>query len=252
MAGFDFFRSRRAGYSPRTPAAALRAVGTGTLPAEYFIYASTSAKPLDEEPFDLEEIERFLSRPDLNLQTSVLLKRVLTMLIGSRDQEVALFGAEGINALESRALMKIEKLKAGLEREPDDAVRSRLAREYFELAELQSGSRSVRTFYLREAYMSLRGGDSEEGNVSIPDIPLAVEILLALGLHEQAQRLLDAERGRVGEPDDPSALLLCARVAFQRRDLREVARICGKLASSGADLDETERRVVSFWAERDA
>jgi hypothetical protein len=249
--GFDFFRSRREGYTPRTPAAALRAVGTGTLSAEYFIYASTSAKPLDEEPFDLEEIERFLARPDLNLQTSVLLKRVLGKLIGSRDQEVALFGAEGINALESRALMRIEKLKSDLAREPDDATRSRLAREYFELAELQSGSRSVRTFYLREAYLRLRGGDAGEGSVSIPDIPLAVEILLALGLQEQAQRLLDAERTRVGEPDGPVALLLSAKVAFQRRDLREVTRICGRLAASGAVLGESERRVVSFWAEHD-
>jgi hypothetical protein len=250
--GFDFFRFRRAGYSPRTPAAALRAVGTGTLPAEYFIYASTSAKPLDEEPFDLEEVERFLSRPDLNLQTSVLLKRVLTKLIGSRDQEVALFGAEGINALESRALVKIEKLKAGLEREPDDAARSRLAREYFELAELQSGSQSVRTFYLREAYTNLREGHEEGGSVSIPDIPLAVEILLALRLYDEAQRLLDTEHERAGESDDPAALLLCARVAFKRRDLRGVARICERLASSAAELDESQRRVVSFWAGHDA
>ena len=165
---------------------------------------------------------------------------------------MALFGAEGINALESRALVRIEMLKSDLARAPDDATRSRLAREYFELAELQAGSRSVRTFYLREAYVSLRGGDAEEGNVSIPDIPLAVEILLALGLHEQAQRLLDTERARIGEPADPAAILLSAKVAFQRRDLREVARICRRLAASGAVLGEAERRVVSFWAERDA
>jgi hypothetical protein len=249
--GFDFFRSRRAGYSPRTPSAALKAVGTGTLPAEYFVYASASAKPLDEEPFDLEEIERFLARPDLNLQTSVLLKRVLTKLIGNREQEVALFGAEGINALETRMLVRIEKLKSALARQPDNALRTRLAREYFELAELQSGAGSVRAFYLREAYASLRGGD-EEGSISSPDIPLAVDILVALGLYDQAQQLLEGELKAGGGPDDPSTLLMCARVAFHRRDVREVALICRRLASSGAALGEGEKRIISFWAERDA
>src|SRR5208283_2098028 len=81
VAGFEFFKTRRTGYIPRTPAAALKAVGTGTVPAEQFIYASASAKPLDEEPFDLEEIERALARPDLNLQSRILLKRVLGKLI---------------------------------------------------------------------------------------------------------------------------------------------------------------------------
>jgi hypothetical protein len=249
--GFDFFRSRRAGYSPRTPAAALKAVGTGTLPAEYFIYASTSAKPLDEEPFDMEEIERVLARPDLNLQTSVLLKRVLMKVIGSRDQEVALFGAEGINALETRMLMRIELLKSALVREPGRALRTRLAREYFELAELQAGAGSVRTFYLREACTSLRGGEVE-GSVSSPDLPLAVDILVAQGLHDQARRLLEEAREAGDDSDDPSTLLMSARVAFHLRHFRGVALICRRLASSGADLGEGEKRLVSFWAEHDA
>jgi hypothetical protein len=244
VAGFDFFRFRRVGYSPRTPAAALKAVGTGTLPAEYFVYASTSAKPLDEEPIDLEEIERVLARPDLNLQTCVLLKRVLGKLIGSREQEVALFGAEGINALETRALTRIEKLKTALSREPGRALRTRLAREYFELAELQAGSASVRSFYLGEAYTSLHARGEEA--VPFPDLPLAVDILVGLGLHDQAKSLLE------NALDDPSVLLMSARVAFHRRDFRGVADICGRLASSGVVLGESETRIVSFWAGHDA
>jgi hypothetical protein len=249
--GFDFFRSRRPGYSPKTPAAALKAVGTGTLPAEYFVYASASAKPLDEEPFDLEEIERVLARPDLTLQTSVLVKRVLSKLIGSREQEVALFGAEGINALESRALMRIEGLKAARDRSPGREVRTTLAREYYEMAELQTGSSgSVRAFYLREALECLRDGDEGQG-VPVPDIPLAVDILVALGLHDQAWQILQPVRQADG-PADPSFLLLSARVAFHRRDFQEVADVCRRLAVSGAELGEKERRIVSFWTERDA
>jgi hypothetical protein len=249
VAGFDFFRSRRAGYSPRTPAAALKAVGTGTLSAEHFVYASSSAKPLDEEPYDLEAVERTLARPDLDLRTSVLLKRVLGKLIGSREQEVALFGAEGINALETRSLMRIEKLKSAIAREQGRALGTRLAREYFELGELQAGSESVRTFYLREAYTCLKGGEKEE-DIRPADLPLAVDILVALGLHDQAAHLLRAAVEAGEDPEGTSLLLLSARVSFHRRDFRAVADICRRLSERSTELGENDARAVSFWVER--
>ena len=247
MAGFDFFRSRRPGYLPRTPAAALKAVGTGTVPVEQFVYASASAKPLDEEPFDLEEIQRVLARLDLNLQSSVLLKSVLEKLVGNKDQEVALFGAEGINSLESRALTRIEKLRTEMKRRPGEDVRRRLAREYFEMAELQAGSESVRAFYLREAYASLCG---EEGELvpSRADLPLAIDILVARRLLDEADLLL----GSASDTEDVELQLMAARVAFHARDFVAVADICRALAARGADVGEEEKRVMSFWVDRDA
>jgi hypothetical protein len=247
VAGFDFFRSRRPGYLPRTPAASLKAVGTGTVPAEQFVYASASAKPLDEEPFDLEEIQRVLARPDLNVQSSVLLKSVLEKLVGSKDQEVALFGAEGINSLESRALTRIEKLRTELKTQPGEDVRRRLAREFFEMAELQAGSESVRAFYLREAHASLCGEEGELA-VSRADLPLAIDILVARRLLEEADRLL----GNVSDIDDVEVQLMSARVAFHGRHYHAVADICRALAARGADIGENEKRVVSFWADQDA
>ena len=196
MAGFDFFRSRRPGYQPRTPAAALKAVGTGTVPVEQFVYASASAKPLDEEPFDLEEIERVLARTDLTLQTRILLKRVLGKLLVSREQEVALFGAEGITTLESRALMQIERLRTQVKINPGPELRRRLARELYEMAELQSGSESVRAFYLREAFSILCGDGMRP--LSRADLPLAVDILVARRLLQEAGRLLAGFRRRAG------------------------------------------------------
>jgi hypothetical protein len=247
MAGFDFFRSRRPGYLPRTPAAALKAVGTGTVPVEQFVYASASSKPLDEEPLDLEEIERVMARPDLNLPSKVLLKRVLEKLVGSRDQEVALFGAEGINALEGRALTRIEKLRTELKTRPGGDVRRRLAREFFEMAELQAGSESVRAFYLREAYTSLCGAEGEPA-LSRADLPLAVDILVARRMLEEADRLL----GGVRDVDDVEVRLMSARVAFHRGDYRAVAETCRGLAARSADVGEKEKRAISFWADRDA
>ncbi len=117
MAGFDFFRSRLSGYVPRTPAGALKAIGAGLIPVEHFVYASTSVKPLDEEPYDLDSIERMLARRDLGIETSAQLKSILEKLIGTDDQETALFGAEGINALEGRYVNRIEALKKSLAKE---------------------------------------------------------------------------------------------------------------------------------------
>ena len=246
MAGFDFFRSPRAGFSPRTPAAALKAIGTGTLPVEHFIYASASAKPLDEEPFDLEEIERATARTDVTLETSLMLKRVLSKLIGSREQETALFGAEGITALETRALEKVQRLKAAPEEDRDHAGWRALAQAYFELAELHAEAASVRTFYLREAYACLREA-GKRGKATLSDLTLAVDTLVALGLHAQADQVLDEAHAR----EDPAVTLLSARVAFHRRDYRRVAACCRKLAAARGSLGEKEARIVAFWAGRD-
>jgi hypothetical protein len=245
VAGFDFFKTRRTGYQPRTPAAALKAVGTGTVPAEQFIYASASAKPLDEEPFDLEEIERALARPDLNLQSRTLLKRVLGKLIGSKEQETALFGAEGITALESRALTRIEKLRTQARINPGLEVRRALARELYEMAELQSGSESVRSFYLREAFSCLYGDGLQP--LSRADLPLAIDILVARHLLSEAGRLLDGFPGA----GDVELQLMAARVAFHAGNYGAVAEICRQLADQGADAGESLNRVVSFWADRD-
>ena len=240
MAGFDFFRIPRRGYAPRTPAGALKALGTGALPAENFIYSSTSAKPLDEEPIDLEAIERVLSRPDLTLETSLTMKSVLEKLIGSDDQELALFGAEGINALEARHLAAIDHLRAG---EKSAAEMSGLARHYYELAQLHEGTGSVRAFYLREAFATLRTA-RRRGRISRADLHLTIDTLLALGLHDQAASSLDL----VTAGDDPLVLLLSARVAFHQGSYARVAECCRRLAPSAASLSEEEREAVELWS----
>jgi hypothetical protein len=257
---FDFYRKRRQGYVPRTPATALRAIGAGMLPAEYFIHASGSAKPLDEEPYDLEAIERALSRPDMNVGTARLLKGILERLIMGREPETALFGAEGINSLEARYLHRIEAVRARLGKgvqaggkpadqtgtgvDPLDPWRVRLARLYHELSELQGRARNIRTFYLREAHELLRAVIRHDRRVSPEVLDLLVNVLVDLGLHDQAAHVLDKAR----PAEDPFILLRVARVAFHRRSFRRVAECCRALERSGAALTEAERRAVAFWA----
>jgi hypothetical protein len=249
VAGFDFFRSRPAGYAPRTPAGALTAIGAGLLPTEHFVYASTSVKPLDEEPFDLDSIERLLARGDLGIETTQQLKSILEKLIGTDDQETALFGAEGINALEGRYVNRIEALKKSLAKSgpgtaaPRTAALRELARQYFELAALHGRASSIRAFYLREAFASVRAAH-EKGRIPRSDLVLIIDILVALGLHDQAARLLEQIRAE----EDPLVLMLGARVAFHRGQYVMVAGFCRKLSRLASGLGESERRIVSFWA----
>ncbi len=240
--GFELFRTPRTGYMARTPAAALRAVGAGNLAAEHFVHASTSAKPLDEEPFDLEEIERVLGRPDMNLATSLLLKRVLAKLVGSREQEVALFGAEGINTLESRALARVEELKGRMALNAGRRLRESLARAQYELAELHAEAGSVRSFYLRAAYGTLRPA-LHRRKISRTELTLAVDILIALRQHLAASRLLQ----RVHAGADAGVLLLAARVAFKRGEYVRVVECCRGLAPAMGSLAVSEQRAVAFW-----
>jgi hypothetical protein len=240
VAGFDFFRIPRSGYVPRTSAGALKALGTGAVPAEDFIYASTSAKPLDEEPIDLEAIERVLSRPDLTMETRLAMKAVLEKLIGSDDQEIALFGAEGINALEARHLSEIDRLRA---RAIDAEAISSLARYFYELAQLHEGTGPVRAFYLEEALATLRLAPPGS-RISHADILLTIDTLLALGLYDEAASALDPDSAG----DDPFMLILSARVAFRQGKFARVSELCRRLASSAAALGEEERGAVELWS----
>jgi hypothetical protein len=243
--GFDVFRSRRPGWVPRTPAGALRGVGEGLLPPESFIVASTSTKPLDEEPVDLEGVERELARAERSLETSMLLRDIFSTLARDGDPEAALFGAEGINALEGRHLERIRALKEKPARRAGAAERSRqraLAREYHDLASLYQGERAVRAFYLRAAFTCLQKAHTR-GKVHKRDLELMVDTLLSLGLPEQAAHRLSHVRAQ----GDPLVLLLTARVAFVRRDYTRVAALCARLAAVASTLTPEQREVVSWW-----
>lgn len=243
MSGFDIFRTRRKGWAPRSTAGALKGVGEGLLPPEIFIIASGSTKPLDEQPVDLEGVERELARAGRTTETSMLLRDIFSSLAKGADPEAALFGAEGINALEGRHLESIRALKA---RPPEPGRERALARQYYELASLHQAERAVYAFYLREAYACL-GRAREHGRVSRADLALTCDILLALGLLDQAADRL----ARVRNQAEPLVLLLSARVAFRRRDYARVAAICARLAATGAALSEIEREAVACWTRAD-
>ena len=240
MSGFDLFRTQRRGWIPRSTAGALRGVGEGLLPPESFIVASGSTKPLDEQPFDLEGVERELARTRRTAETSMLLRDIFSVMARDEDPEAALFGAEGLNALEGRHLEEVRALK---QKPPGRRRERRLAREYYSLALLHQGDRAVRAFYLREAFGCLQRA-RERGRVPRADLELTCSILLALDLPGQAA----ARLAHVRDQADPLVLLLGARVAFQQRDFTRVASLCARLQDKADTLSPAERDAVVYWA----
>jgi hypothetical protein len=242
MLDFDYFHHSPETYRPATANAAMRAAEAHLLPLEACVYLGTSLKPLDEEPLDLNAIERVLSRPNLDLDTNLLLIRILTKLLRNPDAEVALFAAESINVIETRYTKRIETLKAELKRGKDVEALRCLARQYYELAQIHPGS--IRNFYLREAFGYIKALNKLK-RLGKQDIVLMVRILLALGLTDQANRII----AQLPDREDIAYLRLEMEVAFKRKDITGVQKLADRLQAKGKELDEESRDFLAYWHE---
>ena len=242
MLDFDYFHRSPEAYRPATANAAMRAAEVRLLPLEACVYLGTSMKPLDEEPVDLEAIERVLSRPNLDLDTNLLLIRILTKLLRNPDAEVALFAAESINVIETRYTKRIETLKAALKQRTDAEAMRRLAREYYELAQIHPGS--IRNFYLREAFGYIKNLNKLK-RLGKRDVVLMVRILLALGLTGQAERII----AQLPDRRDTAYLRLEMEVAFKRKDLTAIQQLADRLQARSGELDEQSRDFIAYWYE---
>jgi len=242
MLDFDYFRGGVDAYRPRTANSALRAAEAHLLPVEACVHLGTSVKPLDEEPIDLDAIDHVLSRQHLDLDTNLLLMRILSKLLRNPDAEVALFAAESINMIETRYTKRIETLKASLQEKTDDKVLRSLARQYYELAQIHPGS--IRNFYLREAFGYIKTLNKLK-RLGRQDVVLTVRILLALDLTDQAKRIID----QLSDRNDLSYLRLEMEVAFKRKDITGVQKLCDRLQADWDRLDEESRAFLSYWLE---
>jgi len=242
MLKFDFFRSATDAYRPRTANSALRAAEAHLLPIEACVYLGTSIRPLDEQPIDLDAIDQVLSRQQLDLDTNLLLIRILTKLLRDPDAEVALFAAESINMIENRYTTRIERLKASLQQQAEAKVLRALARQYYELAQIHPGS--IRNFYLREAFGYVKTLNKLK-QLGKRDVVLTVRILLALDLTDQAKRIID----QLSDRNDLTYLRLEMEVAFKRKDITAVQKLCDRLKPAWERLDEPSRAFLSYWFE---
>lgn len=242
MDEYKYFRKRRDRFIPKTPNAALKAYRAGFLPISVFTYKSGSAKPLDEVPYDIEEIERLLSRQNLGLETNIVLIGIFEKLIFSEDQEIALFAAESINIIENRYNKRIEKLKRKLESEKTSEIYSDLGRLFFELAILNKKRESIKKFFLRESY-SYYSEVRKVRKLTEKELNTLVRILLELKLYMNAADVIHRERTE----ESVAYLFLKAEIGFAMGNYAETRDICRKIQDHQGTLTDKEQLIIDYW-----
>jgi len=242
MDEYDYFRNRNESFIPKTPIAALKAYRTGFLPISVFTYKSGSTKPLDEKPYDIEEIERLLSRENLGLETNIVLIGIFEDLIFSEDQEIALFAAESINIIENRYNKKIERLKLELKSGESLEISSHLGRLFFELAMLNKERESIKKFFLRESYRHFSDVRKKKG-LSEDELNTLVRILIELKLYRNAAEVINKEKTE----ETTVYLFLKAEIEFAMGNYSETRDICRKIVNQSERITKKEQMVLDYW-----
>jgi tetratricopeptide (TPR) repeat protein len=236
---YDYFRNRKDSFQPKTPIAALKAYKAGFLPISVFTYKSGSTKPLDETPYDIEEIERLLSRKNLGLETNIVLIDIFEDLIFSEDQEIALFAAESINIIENRYNKRIEDYKYA---EDSLEVSSKLGRLFFELALLNRKRDSIKKFFLRESYQYY-SAIRKTRKLLPEELNTIIRILLELKLYLNAFDIIEKEKTE----ESIAYLFLKAEILFAIGKYREVRDICRKIQDFSDTLNDKEQMTIDYW-----
>lgn len=248
MDDYSIFRNKTDYFAPKTPVAALKAYEHNFVPISVFMNKSNSTKPLDEEPYDIEEIERLLSRPNLGLQTNIILIGIFEKLIFSKDQEIALFAAESINIIENRYNKKIQKVKDELnedeeeEKEEDLDKISKLGCLFFELAILNRQREAIKKFFFKESY-TYYSRIREKRKLNDEELNYVIRILLELKLYLNAVEILEKEN----HERNSFYLLLRTEIEFAQKNYIKVKEICSELIEHIDELTEKEFVMISYW-----
>jgi|GEM_PF-1098126 len=252
MDDYAFFREKSDHFMPKTPIAALRAYEHNFVPISVFTNKSNSTKPLDEEPYDIDEIERLLSRKNLGLQTNIILIEIFEKLIFSEDQEIALFAAESINIIENRYNKQIQKLKEELKEEKEEnedadgdsafEKNSQLGSLFYELAILNRKRDAIKKFFMKESY-SYYSEIRKVRKLSDKELNIVVRILLELKLYLNATEVLEKSHSE----KNAFYLMLKAEIEFARKEYVKVKEICTQLTEHIDELTEKEFVMISFW-----
>ncbi len=243
--GFNYIRRRYEYFQPKTPRAALRAVAQSAAPPAAFVYRATSVKPLYEEPFDLEEIQRILAREDIDLETLLLLIRILEQLIPARDGETALFAAESLNEIENRFTERIDSLRNELEAGGGPDIRRELGKNLFQLAQVSRGRQTLKNFYLREAFNCFNFLTRDEA-AEQQDFVYLVKICLELKLFAQAHSILEKAEQTFGL--DSTIQLLKAENEFYRKNFNKVIEMCMECGPGNYSAEQLQ--IIDFWKGR--
>jgi hypothetical protein len=243
MTGFEYVRAMRRLYNPRTPRAALAAAEAGILPVEAVVYKASSVKPLFEEPYDLDELERVLAQRDLSFPDAMMLAEILDSMTRDSDKERALFAAESLTTLENRWARRVETLRPAYDPNgPWGEGAFPLAHALYEQALIAGRSAPIRNYYLLEAYYILcRRPDVSSGG---PAFDLLVRCLIRLGLLDQAQAEIEGEaQGK----SSGELLALTTEIAYLRKDIKRVHELLAGRDLAGLGLEGDLGAALQAW-----
>jgi hypothetical protein len=221
MIGYEYVRAMRSLYNPRTPRAALVAVEAGILPVEAVVYKASSVKPLFEEPYDLDELERVLAQGDLSFADAMMLAEIFVAMTLEADKERALFAAESLTSLENRWAKKVESLRPAYASGGGDGEPAfLLARALYEQAMIAGRSAPIRNYYLLEAYYILL--QTPEAGSGGPSFGLLIRCLVRLGLLDQAEAEVGNE---LALREDGELVALAVEIAYLKKDVRRIREL---------------------------
>jgi hypothetical protein len=243
VTGYEYVRAMRSLYNPRTPRAALVAAEAGILPVEALVYKASSVKPLFEEPYDLDELERVLAQRGLSFGDAMMLAEILASMTRDPDKERALFAAESLTTLENRWAGKVESLRPAYDpEEPGGEAGFNLARALYEQAMIAGRSAPIRNYYLLEAYYILcQRPDAGSGG---PAFNLLIRCLVRLGLLDQAQAEVE---GELEHGDSGELLALTMEIAYLRKDVGRVRALLAGRDLVALGLDNELYHLLASW-----
>ena len=200
-------------------------------------------KPLFEEPYDLDELERVLAQADLSFGDAMMLAEIFASMTRDSDKERALFAAESLTSLENRWARKVDARRPAYDpSDEDEGPAFLLARALYEQALIAGRNAPIRNYYLLEAYyiLCLR---PEAGSGS-PAFALLIRCLLRLGLFDQAEAEIGAELER---RDGGELLALAVETAYMRKDLGRIRELLEGRDIGALGLKPDIEALLASW-----
>jgi hypothetical protein len=253
MKNFRELMTSSTGFVPRTQAQALQGFAEGVLGPEYYMYRAVNIHPILEEPWDTNEIDRLLAKPDLDEDTAIVLMTVFERMVRGSDKELALFAAESINVLERRFLSRIQRFRkqVALKQQPGNTGESDLGTikalrgiidSYRSLAKLCFRRPELKRFYLEEA----RRCHEENARLLVdPELDLAIYITILLDAGELEPASLVLVHALARHAGNRHLHFLAARLRFMHGDFRKVLYHLEKMPLS-QEPDQWED-LQYFW-----
>ncbi len=245
---FDFYRTaeEKDRYMPRTQRGLRKAFSEGLTGIEFYIEMATSLRPLVDEAQDIDDVTRLFSQQKLSQRPTPHSVKILRGMIRDPNPEIALYAAEGLNAIENSYIEKIQKVKERLSRGKgaEEVLLYNLGILYLRFVKLLEGQGLIRNFYLQESLQYLEKANRLNGGNPRILRPIG-EVYMLLEEYNKALRIfryLFTEDG-----NDRESLMMIAQCYFYSGEYEKIRDIFIRHGDMPEDLDEATGMIVYQW-----